>query len=313
MQNDNRIRSQSHRYLSQVYETMGDDVRARSHADDAFRFAQLAGDEDVRIYALTAIGQSEARARHYDAALRAFEESSAYWKKNNRPWNAGNSLVNIADVSVARGDLPDALKRYQEILAARIASNDLSGRVHAVAVIAGLLRQLGRADEALAGLNAVRSPAEAMGSHRILNELYTTIAQVQEARRDFSAALAMERLAANEREQLISARARLRATELEARLDVVQKQEAINQLRTAVAVNEARLRAAAADLAQVRSFRIAIIDGVVAFAVIVVSVWAVLRYRARTKRLHAAVADVLKAVPLDEKPPSDESPGPSCT
>jgi tetratricopeptide (TPR) repeat protein len=303
---DNRLRAQSHRYLSQVYETMDDDARARSHADSALRFAQLAGDEDVRIYALTSVGLSEARARHYDAALRAFEESRTYWEKQRRPWNAVNSLVNLADVIAARGDLPAALQRYEEILAARVQNNDRSGQVRAVAAIANLLRRLGRADEALPRLVAARSLAEAIGSHRVLAEFYNSLAQVHEARGDFAAALATERLAANERNQLASDRARLRSSELEARLELLQKQEAINQLRSAVAVNEARLRTTAADLAQVRSFRIAVIDGVAAFAVIVAAAYLVWRYRARSKRLHAAVAKALQAAPLGELPP----PGP---
>ncbi len=310
LQDDNRIRAQSHRYLSQIYDAMEDDARARAHAEKALHFAQLAGDEDVRIYALTVVGQSEARARHYGAALRAFEECHAYWVKQRRPWNAVNSLVNIADVAEARGDLAGALKRYEEILAARIANKDLSGQVRAVSAIASLLRRLGRADEALPRLLATRALAESIGGHRILAEFYTTLAQVQEARRDFAAALASERLAAAERQQLSSDRARLRATELESRLDLLQKQQAIDQLRTQVAVNEARLRATASDLAQVRSFRIAVIDGLVVFGVIIVAGLIVWRYRVRTHRLHAAVASALNPRPAPEQVSPDDLPGP---
>ncbi len=215
--NDNRIRAQGHRYLSEIYATMKDDALSRSHAESALRLATLAGDGDVRIYALTVVGLSEARARHYDAALRAFEESRVYWRKQNRPWNTVNSLVNIADVAEDRGDLADALRRYEEIVAGRIANGDRSGQVRAVAAIAGLLRQLGRADEALPRLVAVRALAESIGSHRVLAEFYLNLAQVQEARRDFAAALATERLAESESEALGSERARLRSSELEAR------------------------------------------------------------------------------------------------
>lgn len=306
MQDDNRIRAQANRYLSQIYDTMGDDLRSRTHAENALRLAKLAGDEDVRIYALTVVGQSEARAHHYDAALKAFEESYAYWKKQVRPWNAVNSLVNIADIADARGDLAGALKRYEEILAARIQNNDRSGQVHAVAKVASLLRRLGRTDEAAERLSAARSLAESIGGHRILSEYYAAMAQVQEARRDFSAALAMERQAASEREQLTGERARLRATELEARLELLQKQQAIDQLRTQVAVHEAQLRAAAADLAQVRSFRISIIDGVMALGASAVAAWVVWSYRARTKRLREAVA---RALPAEKT--AAESPGSS--
>ena len=93
--NDDRTRSQGHRYLSQIYGTLGDDRRAKEHADTALRFAEVAKDEDVRIYALTEVGLAEARARHYDAALRDFEECHTYWQKQKRPWNAANSLRNL--------------------------------------------------------------------------------------------------------------------------------------------------------------------------------------------------------------------------
>lgn len=288
--NDNRIRAQGHRYLNQIYETMGDDDRARAHAEQSLHFAQLSGEEDVRIYAITAIGLSDARARRYDAALRAFGESYAYWQKQNRPWNAVNALVNIADVMDARGDLPNALKRYEEILTARVENKDRSGQVRAVAAIGGLLRRLGRADEALPRLEAARSLAESIGSHRVLAEFYINLAQVQEARKDFAGALATERRLADEREKLGSEGARLRATELEARLELFQKQQAIDQLHTIIAVNEAKVRMVNADLAQVRAFNIAVIDGVVALAVIAVSAWLVMRYRERHKKLEAHIS-----------------------
>ncbi len=299
----NRIRAQAHRYLSQVYEAMNNDARTRSHAESSLRFAQLAGDEEVRIAALTAIGVSQARAGHYDTALKAFEECRAYWAKQRRPWNTVNSLVNIADVVAARGDLPGALQRYEEILAARVENKDLSGQVRTVVSIAGILRRLGRANEALPRLLAVRPLAESIGAHLVLAEFYSNLAQVQEGVGDFSAALGCQRRAAAEREQLVGERARLRATELEARLDLLQKQQAIDQLRTQVAVHEARLRAAAADLAQDRSYLIALIDGIVAIVVVALSGWLVMRYRGRSQRLHAAVAGALKSTGLP--PPAE--------
>ena len=268
--NDNRIRAQSHRYLSQIYDSMEDDARSRSHAESALRFARLAGDEDVRIYALTVVGQSEARARHFDAALRVFEEAHAYWEKHNRPWNAVNSLVNIAGVVDARGDLPDALKRYEEILAARVANKDLSGQVQAVSAIASLLRRLGRADEALPRLAATRALAESIGGHRLLAEFYGNLAQVQEARHDFAAALTAERLAAAEREQLSGERARLRAGELETRLNLAEKQQAIDRLIREMSRREAEFRAQETKRTYAAELRLGIFGGLFLAGVFVV-------------------------------------------
>jgi tetratricopeptide (TPR) repeat protein len=287
--NDNRIRAQAHRYLSQIYETLEDDARCRSHAERSLAFAKLAGDEDIRIYALTAIGVSDARAGRFDAAIRAFDESRAHWLNKKRPWNAINSLVNLADVAIARNDLSGALNRYEEIFTERVANKDQSGQVRAMAAIGNLLRRLGRAPEALPRLLAARPLAEAIGSHRVLAEFYGSLAQVQEACRDFAAALATERLVADEREKLGSERARLRATELEARLDLAQKQQAIDQLRSVIAVNEAKVRMANADLAQVRAFNIAVLDGALALGAIGVAAWLVRRYRLRHRRLVNAI------------------------
>jgi lipase chaperone LimK len=176
--------------------------------------------------------------------------------------------------------------------------------VRAVSVIASLLRRLGRPGEALPRLVAVRSLAESIGGRRILSEFYASLAQTQEALGDYAGALATERLAATQHEQLTSERARLRSTELEARLDLLQKEQAIDQLRSTVAIHEARLREAAADLAHVRSFRIAILDGLAAFAVATLSGILVWRYRSRTKRLHAAALQALRSSsPIGDAPP----------
>lgn len=95
---------------------------------------------------------------------------------------------------------------------------------------------------------------------------------------------------------MVTSRSRLRLPHAVAspRLDLLEKQQAIDHLRTTVAVTEASLRANAGDLAKVRSFRLAVIDGVVAFGVIAFAGWVVMRYRARTVRLQRAVSQALK-------------------
>ena len=270
--NDDRTRSQAHRYLSQIYGTLGDDRRAREHADTALRFAQLAHDDDVRIYALTEVGSAEARAKHYDAALKIFEECHAYWEKQKRPWNAVNSLVNIADVAEARGDLAGALKRNEEILAARVKSNDLSGQARTAVNLSGLLLRLRRPDEAFARLTTIRPLAESIGSHRILSEFYSSLSLAQEARKDI-AAVATERLAAAEREELVSERARLRAEELEARLQISQKQAAIEQLIRTLSRRQSEIQLLETERVDAQTLRRALFGGLgltVLFVVIIV-------------------------------------------
>lgn len=311
LQNSDLVRAQAHRYLSQVYETLNDDARSRTHAEQSLHFAVLAEDPLVRIQALNAVGLSQARAGNYEAATHAFEEGRAYYEKQGNRLAASNSLANLADLADVRGDLPRALQLYEEILATRTAIKDARGQVRAVSAIASLLRRLGRSAEALARLTAIRAQAEAIGGHRLLTEFYTDLAQVQETLGDFAAALRTERLAATEREQLVSERARLRASELETRLELAQKEQAIEHLRSVVATHDALMRSTAADLAQVRSFQIAVVDGIVVVAVIAVAGLLVWRYRVRSRRLHTAVKKALESYPPFEKPPS-EPPSPSC-
>ncbi len=285
--NDDRVRSQGHRYLSQIYGTLGDDRRARAHAETALRFAKLSGDDDVRIYALTEVGLAEARARNYDAAIRLFEQCHNYWDAHKRPWNAANSLVNIAEVTEARGDLAGAWKRQEEILAARIKSNDLSGQARTVITIASLLQRLGRTDEALARLTAVRALVESVGSHRILASFYETLAQVQEARKEFSGAVVTERLAAAEREALAGERARLRAEDLEAKLESAQKQAYIQQLVRTMSRREAQIQLLETERADNATMRRALFAGLGFSALLVVIIVAMYFQLRRSRRLLA--------------------------
>lgn len=282
--NDHRVRSRGHRYLSIIYETLADRERSRCHAEEALRFAELADDGHLRILALNSVALNQVKAGQLNAAERGFEESRMYWENNNSRWNAANALANIADIADIRGDLTQALKLYDEIYATRVDVNDRRGQVRAVCSIASLLRRLDRPDEALARMNAARELAESVGGKRILAEFYGVLAQVHEARHDFAAALKMERVAVAEREQLATERAHSRAIEVDARLELAQKQRLIEKMRTAAAVRESALRIAEADLARMRSLRFALIDGLLLLAVAVVGGALMLRYRITVQR-----------------------------
>ncbi len=231
--NDMRLHSQGHRYLSITYETMGDTVNSRRHAEEALRYANLANDERIRVFALQAVGVCQVKSGELEAAERAFETGRTYWLSKNDRWNAANSLANIADIADARGDLTRALQLYEEIYATRVAVQDRRGQVRASSAMASLLRRLRRPDEALARLQNVRPLADTIGGHRILTEYYKNLAQVQEARGDFAAALSAERVSQAEHEELAGQRARLHAADIEARLDLMRKQQTISRLQRA--------------------------------------------------------------------------------
>ncbi len=229
--NDERLHSQGHRYLSIIYDTMGDTANSRVHAEQALRHARRTTDERIYTFALQALAVCQVKQGELDAAERSFETNRLYWQKMNDRWNAANSLANIADIADARGDLARALQLYEEIYATRVTVKDRRGQVRALSAIASLLRRLHQPDEALARLEIARPLAETIGGHRILTEYFKTLAQVQEDRGDFAAALAAERVAQAEHEELAGQRARLHAADIEARLELMRKQQTVSRLQ----------------------------------------------------------------------------------
>lgn len=284
--NDERLHSQGHRYLSIIYDTMGDTPNSRKHAEEALRHAKLTSDERIYTFALQALAVCQVKQGELDAAERAFETNRRYWEGKNDRWNAANSLANIADIADARGDLARALLLYEEIYATRVAVKDRRGQVRALSAIASLLRRMHRADDALARLQIARPLADTIGGHRILAEYYKILAQVQEDRGDFAAALAAERVAQGEHEELAGQRARLHAADIEARLDLMRKQQTISRLQRTNAELGAR------DDINGRRYLlwIGLIDGFVLLLVVVGAVTLVIHYRRHAERqIEAAV------------------------
>lgn len=285
---DNRLRAQGHRYLAQIYNVLGDFARSREHGENALRFATLTGDAELRMPALNTLALGEIKAGQFDTAERKLTEIHAYREKQGNRWSTANALANIADLAVARGDLTRGLDLYESILVTRGEVNDRRGQVRAIVAIGGLLRQLGRADEAYLRINALRAQAESIGDDRLMAEYHGVLAEVQETRGDFSGALANERLATAARARIASEAARLRAADLESRLDGARQQHERERLDRAVALREAELRAAAAEVARARADRFVLIDGILLVVVVAVAGWLIFRYRRNSKRVERA-------------------------
>lgn len=285
---DNRLRAQGHRYLAQIYNVLGETTLSRTHGENALRFATLTGDQALRMPALNTIALADAKAGAFDEAERKLTEIYAYWEKQGNRRSLANALANIADLAIARQDFPRALELYESILKTRTEIDDRRGQVRALSAVGGLLRRLDRADEAYARLTAMRAQAESIGDDRLMTEFFGVLAEVQEARGDFPAALASERLATVARERIASEAARLRAADLESRLAVVREQQEREKFDRALALREAELRAAAAEVARARSDRFALIDGILLVVVMVAAGWLVLRSRRHSHRVERA-------------------------
>lgn len=278
------LRAQGHRYLSITYGAMGDQPRARAQAETALRLAEQADDANLLAFTRQDLAISQAQAGELPAARRAFEEVRAYWERQGNRWNANNTLANLADLAEREGDLPGALALYEKIYAVRVELNDRRGQVRALSALASLLLKLSRPDEALARLTTARPLAESIGGHRLLAEFHGIVALTQEARRDFGAALAAERLATTAREQLATERARARAADLSERLDLAQKQRAIDTLVREKVVQHADLRTQQAELAHGRSLRFALFDGLLLIAIVFATIVLLQRMRLRAER-----------------------------
>lgn len=278
--NDERLHSQGHRYLSITYDTMGDTPNSRAHAEQALIHAKRTTDERIYTFALQALAVCQVKQGELDAAERAFETNRRYWEKMNDRWNAANSLANIADIADARGDLARALLLYEEIYATRVAVKDRRGQVRALSAIASLLRRQHRPEDALTRLQTARPLADTIGGHRILAEYYKVLAQVQEDRGDFAAALVAERIAQSEHEELAGERSRLHAADLEARLDLMRKQQTISRLQR----TNAELGTSDAVNGRTYLIWIGLIDAFFLISVVVGAVSLVIHYRRHAER-----------------------------
>ncbi len=258
--------SRAHRYLSEIFESLGDEPHAHEHALEALRLAQTATDPTLRIFAIESLGHWERRTGDFAAARRHIETVRAYWAAAGSRWNAANSTRDLAEISEAQGDLAAALVTLRDARREMEAVGDRRGRARADYGIASLLRRQGRTDEALAQLELARPVVAAIGGHQILSEFAAELALTLEARGDLAGALAAERRAAAEREALVGDRAQVRVADLGARLDLAKKQQAIDELARTESIQaavlrqqDAELRARTAELARSRTLRWAVV------------------------------------------------------
>ena len=301
-QADERGLSFAHRVLGTVFGQLGQSAPQREHTRLALACAERAGDDLLRIAALNNLGNHALADGDLATARRIHEDILAYRERHDQRWDAAGTLTNLADVAEKARDLPRALELQERALAIRIELKDRRGQAHSRWQVASLLRQLGRHDEALAHLTEARILAEASGGQELLRQVFSVLAQTQEARGDFAAALAAERLAAGAAAALASERARLRAVDVAARLELVQKQQTIADIARDRRVKAAELRARTADLmaselalARSDALRVSVGTGVLALAVALAAIIVLQRTRLRAERRILAETQAARA------------------
>jgi tetratricopeptide (TPR) repeat protein len=140
----------------------GDSAAARPRFEAAAARAGRAGLEELQVDALhmvAIVAPPEDQLRLNEAALAMARSAAAPAARN---WDA-SLLNNIGMVHADAGDFTTALERFQEALDARERIGDIDRTRVAKWMVAWSLRELGRADEALAMQRALKAELEADG------------------------------------------------------------------------------------------------------------------------------------------------------
>jgi len=264
---DDPLRSIAHRLFANSLTLSGDRATARIYDEAALRFAESAGDAALRAGALNNLANHALAARDYATARRLHREVLAYREQFGERWDVAGTLTNLGDVAMGEREFAPALDYYRRALAIRDELGDQRGQVRSRFQVAAALRQLGRTDEAIPLLEDALGRAEKITGRQLLGDVWHELALTREARGELALALAAERRAAAEREAFAGERARTRLAELQARLDLAQKQTQIEHLESERRLREADLRAQEAELTRSRLQQIGLI-GLIALAVV---------------------------------------------
>ncbi len=261
---DDTLRSIACRVLGSIARQLGELDKSLTLTRQARDYGEQAGDADLRFGAVNNLGVLALQAGDFAEARRLHEEVLAYRESQGDRWNAAGSITNLADIALAEDDLANALVLHERAYEIRREVGDTRGQMRSLRQIAGTLRQLGRADEALEWLQAALARTEEITGHELLGDLWREIALTQEARGAAVEALAAERRANTEREALAGERTRARIAELETRFELARKEQLIASLDHEKQLQEAEIRLHEIQLSRIRYQRVGLISAALA-------------------------------------------------
>lgn len=256
--NNDDLRSIAYRVMGIVQGQTGDREKEQAFTHNALRYAERSGNNDLRIAAVNNLGTFAMRRGEYGQARTLHEEVLAYREKNGDIWDIAGTLTNLGDIAQAEKKFDSALDLHERAYALRIQAGDGRGQVRSLRQIGGILRELGRPDEALARLTDALARGEKITGHQLVGEIWKEIALTHEARGEYAKALAADRMAAAEFQQLAGDRTRDRIAELEARFELAKKQQMIDALSQEQLVQSSRLGMQEAQIARSRLQRYAL-------------------------------------------------------
>jgi len=274
---DDRLLALGYSGLGSTYDRLGQREEAGHRHAQAMEHAQRCGDAAVLSLVQNHLGNYHMARREYGKASEYYQQALALRRQHGNDRGVADTLTNLADLAEAQGDVATALARHREALTIyeRVGVPRNLALTHRR--IATILRRHGRPDEALVHLKAGLALAEKLGSHTVTASLQQELARIHEARGDYQAALAAERLLAAANDAAIDQRTQERIAELQTRYDAQRRQNEIENLK--------RERALQDEEMQRRRFQsLAIGSGLLLGLVIIAAIAIVLRQRLRAER-----------------------------
>jgi tetratricopeptide (TPR) repeat protein len=186
---------------------------------------------------------------------RPHEQALAIRTALRNPRGVGDSLINLGEVELARGDLPAALDYTRRALEIYEQLGLKRHQANAHVQFSRILRGLGRLDEAMGHLRAGLPIAESLNSHLLTADYQRELALLHEALGDMRAALEAQRRLAAETEAALGEKSRLQISVLRARYDVEHAELELARLRAQQAGQEAEIRATTAAAERGRRYR----------------------------------------------------------
>lgn len=247
--------------------------QADAHFRAALALATDPGDATLRGQVLNNLAVLLTDERRLDEARALLQENLRLHTLADNRRGMANALVNLGAIEDAAGNPAAALDNYERSLALRrdrgaprhIANSEYS--------VATALTKLGRADEALAHLQAAMPLAEQVGSHELWGNLYTAFSAAHAVRGEFREALAYREKADKENTLVAGEKTATTVAELRERFDAEKRSREIVELRSAQRLKDADLALKEAALRRTRLERYGLLallalGGIAAAAVI---------------------------------------------
>jgi len=225
----------------------------------------------LRLKALQNLGVIFGEVRHYEQALRCFEDAIELARRCGERRELARAYTNAAQILASMGRYAEALEHhrrgvelkqqlgdlyggalsyatlgyvlasqrryaeaiwaYEQSLEMRRSLQDERGSAHVLLNLAWLWRRLGNFEAAAERLREAAAIAQRLGEAPLLYELWREQTELEAARGDFAAALSSLRRALELLEQLTNERTRRAVVDMEVRYELERQQRRQEQLR----------------------------------------------------------------------------------